>query len=307
MCSVPSFTSALRVGAAAAGVATTARTARTSALVVMDARSVPRTPASIVSRVISLLRPCHPLRVGASLRPRSGCRGDRHTQMPLERICQGSARPSTATPQAGGRRSRRRRAMRPPSLGRFERAQERAEQSFELPDLVGIEPLQQFAVILRQAATAASTTSRPSSVNSTITPRRSSGSRSRRTRPRRSSRSIRLVTPADESIRPLPSRVGESRNRGPSDPQGTQGAHFATAKPELVENSFLALRQQRPDAAQACGHLQCIDVELGPRRDPAADDAIGQVMRHAGHDTRDNLDASILLVRELPAHKKYLR
>jgi hypothetical protein len=165
--------------------------------------------------------------------------------------------------------------MRPPSLGRFERAEEVAEQSFELPDLVRIEPRQQLAVALRQggdggvdhleALVGELDDHAPSIV--------------RVAKSAHETTPLESIDPARHACgrehQPSAQSCGREPKRGSSDPQGTQGADFATAKPELVEDSFLPLRQERPDAAQACGHLERIDLELGPRRDPAAEDAIG--------------------------------
>ena len=82
--------------------------------------------------------------------------------------------------------------------------------------LVGSSRSRSWRSLTLLAATAASTTSRPASVSSMITPRRSFGSGSRRTKPRRSSRSIRLVTPADDSMSPSRAASGRAGAAGRS-------------------------------------------------------------------------------------------
>ena len=80
---------------------------------------------------------------------------------------------------------------------------------------------------------------------------------------------MRLVTPADESIRPLARRVGESAIRRPRDPQGAQQPDLAAAEPEALEDRFLPPGEVRPDAAEARRHLERAHVEVGAALVPA--------------------------------------
>ena len=103
------------------------------------------------------------------------------------------------------------------------------------------------------ARTAASTASRPSSVSSTMTPRRSWGSGSRRTRPRRSSRSdaARDAGGGHHQPAPQPAR-GEAMGRS-GDAQGAQHPDLAATQPELAEDFLLTPGEQGPDPAETGG------------------------------------------------------
>lgn len=45
--------------------------------------------------------------------------------------------------------------------------------------------------------------------------------------------------------------------------QGAQCAHFAAVQPEAAEDRLLTLGEERLDLAQASGHLECPDREVG--------------------------------------------
>ncbi len=121
------------------------------------------------------------------------------------------------------------------------------------------------------AATAASTISRPWSVSSMITPRRSSGSSSRRTYPRRSSRSMRLVIPADDSMRPLDETGRREPIGRPRDAQGAQRTDLPATQAEAAEDFVLPPGEVWADAAEASRHLQRSHVEVRARFVPPAE------------------------------------
>jgi hypothetical protein len=68
--------------------------------------------------------------------------------------------------------------------------------------------------------------------------------------------------------------------RRAGDPQGTERAHLASVQPEAVEDRLLPLGQERPDPAETGRHLERLNLEFGPRVEPATKDAIGQVISH---------------------------
>ena len=51
--------------------------------------------------------------------------------------------------------------------------------------------------------------------------------------------------------------------RRPRDAQGAERSHLAAIQTEATEDRLLPLGQERPDAAQAAGHAERIDLELG--------------------------------------------
>ena len=187
----------------------------------------------------------------------------------------------------GADRSHRvRRRFRARSLREFEPAQELAQDrpraSRPLPDRA----LQELAVADREfAATAASTTSRPSRSARSSTPRRSLGSASRRTSPRRSSRSMRLVTPADDSISPgAETGRGEAiaaapRSAGRSAPRPRRGPGRSGRRPLPA-----AWRGAAPMRLRRAGHLERAHVEVGAGLVPARR-AVGRsgLRAHARH------------------------
>ena len=96
-------------------------------------------------------------------------------------------------------------------LGQLQKGKDLAQEVLELFDLGWIEPVQELAIadgeggdrpVNHIAALIGQLDDHPTAIIGVV---------KRRTSPRRSSRSMRLVTPADESISPLARRVGESR------------------------------------------------------------------------------------------------
>jgi len=69
--------------------------------------------------------------------------------------------------------------------------------------------------------------------------------------------------------------------RPPRDAQGAECARLAPAQTEATEDRLLPLGQERSDPAQASGHLERPDLEVGAGIAPAAEDTIGLIVVHA--------------------------
>ena len=69
--------------------------------------------------------------------------------------------------------------------------------------------------------------------------------------------------------------------RRASDPERAQRANLAPTKTESTEDCLLPLGQERSDPAQASGHLERPDLEVGAGIAPAAEDTIGLIVVHA--------------------------
>ena len=69
--------------------------------------------------------------------------------------------------------------------------------------------------------------------------------------------------------------------RPPGNAQGAERSYLAPTQTEATDDRFLPLCQERPDAAQATGHAERIDLELGACVAPGSQQAISHVFCHA--------------------------
>ena len=67
---------------------------------------------------------------------------------------------------------------------------------------------------------------------------------------------MRLVMPADDSIKPLARRVGESRYGGPEMRRALKRADLPAAEAEAAEDFLLPPGEVWPDPAEASRHLE---------------------------------------------------
>jgi len=87
--------------------------------------------------------------------------------------------------------------------------------------------------------------------------------------------------------------------RRPGDPERAERADLPAVQVEPAEDVLLAPGEVCTDPAQAGGHLERADLQVGPRLIPAAEQAIRLVIGHLSIVATTNLVVSIFLARYL--------